>query len=259
MTGSDVLILQNLLTRFLPQQVISGSYDVNTSKTINQLQLVSGLEPTGNCDKNTANLVLKNFSFDGYRDDGAPANLQGYMYKVSVAVCLNRSIESTADLYDGFGVKLFSFTVRAHGVNEDSPSVWPDYNDTSIGLNQFSSNGNTPTGLMTFDLNSPEDNPKLYGPYPVNRAVAGLKGNALFLLPHIRNGILMHTGDWPGWTETKPMPNSEGCIHSWPGNILNVSTILQNIGVEVRKNTNGQLPYPYKPQGLLSVEQRTDC
>ena len=39
-----------------------------------------------------------------------------------------------------------------------------------------------PIRLMTFDLNSPEDNAKAYGPYPVNRAVIGLKGNAKLLL-----------------------------------------------------------------------------
>ena len=31
-------------------------------------------------------------------------------------------------------------------------------------------------------------------------AVAGLDGNALFLLPNIRNGILLHTGEWPNWS-----------------------------------------------------------
>lgn len=31
------------------------------------------------------------------------------------------------------------------------------------------------SGLMEFDLNSPEGIPRLYGPYPVNRAVSGLK------------------------------------------------------------------------------------
>jgi hypothetical protein len=31
--------------------------------------------------------------------------------------------------------------------------------------------------------------------------------------------------------------------------------ILVRIGVEVRNNTDGKLPYPYKPQGLISIEQ----
>lgn len=40
--------------------------------------------------------------------------------------------------------------------------------------------------------------------------------------------------------------------------------ILIRIGVEVRNNTNGKLPYPYKPQGLISIEQidwdgKKDC
>jgi len=38
----------------------------------------------------------------------------------------------------------------------------------------FSSDGNTPTGLMEFDLNTPEPEPKLFGPYNVNRAVRGM-------------------------------------------------------------------------------------
>jgi hypothetical protein len=81
--------------------------------------------------------------------------------------------------------------------------------------------------------------PKLYGPYPVNRAVQGisvsaaqssvarststatandsgtavllfLQGNAAWLIPNIRDGILMHTGEWPGWTPPMAMPNSAG-------------------------------------------------
>ena len=51
-----------------------------------------------------------------------------------------------------------------------------------VGLNMFSSDGNTPTGLAEIDLNSPEDESKLYGPFPVNRFVRGLRGNAEFLL-----------------------------------------------------------------------------
>ena len=39
--------------------------------------------------------------------------------------------------------------------------------------------GNTVTGLIEVDLNSPEPNPQAYGPWPVNRFVHGLDGNAL--------------------------------------------------------------------------------
>ena len=123
------------------------------------------------------------------------------------------------------------------------------------GLNEFSSDGNTPTGLTLFDFNSPEGIPKLYGPYPINRAVKGLKGNAAFLIPNVRDGILLHTGEWPNWTPEDPMPNSSGCIHSHPDSIKTIANILEGLGVQMRKNPGGVLPYPYTPQGLLSVEQ----
>lgn len=150
-----------------------------------------------------------------------------------------------------------------------------------------SGDGNTPTGLIEFDLNSPEDDPQLFGPYPVNRAVQvcadarlaaapgavhaaartnmlprtcgggggaqGIRGNAAWLIPNIRDGILMHTGAWPGWAPPMVMPNSEGCIHAWPASIERVWHTLVGLGVQVRPNTDGKLPYPYKPQGLLSV------
>lgn len=47
---------------------------------------------------------------------------------------------------------------------------------------QLCGSGSTPTGLSTFDLNSPEPDPVSYGPYPVNRAVQGLKGIGLVLM-----------------------------------------------------------------------------
>ena len=144
-----------------------------------------------------------------------------------------------------------------HGNDRHGSNAWPSFNSSGPGLNQFAPDGDTPTGLMSFDLNSPEPIPKLYGPYPINRAVLGLKGNAQWSLPHIRNGILMHTGEWhqyAGWNPPQPMPNSAGCIHAWPTSIEDVWHALVAEGVQVRKNPFGVLPYPYKPQGLLSVE-----
>ena len=48
---------------------------------------------------------------------------------------------------------------------------------------------------------------------------------------------------------------SDGCIHGHPSDIKAVWQILTTkLGVEVRPNTNGHLPYPYKPQGLVAVE-----
>ena len=89
---------------------------------------------------------------------------------------IGAGIETNATLYAGNGTALFSFRVRAHGWDDTNPAPWPDFNNTGDGLNMFSSNGDTPTGLMEFDLNSPEPEPKLYGPYPVNRAVQGCVG-----------------------------------------------------------------------------------
>jgi len=86
----------------------------------------------------------------------------------------------------------------------------------------FTTNGNTPTGVLEIDLNSPESNSTLYGQWPVNRLINGLEGNAAFLMPRIdpiRSGILMHTGEWPEWNSTQTMPNSSGCIHAHPQDI----------------------------------------
>ena len=58
------------------------------------------------------------------------------------------------------------------------------------------------------DLNSPEpaSSEAFYGPYPVNRVVAGLRGNMGLLLSTnaseaIRSGILLHTGEWANATD----------------------------------------------------------
>ena len=32
------------------------------------------------------------------------------------------------------------------------------------------------------------------------------QGNAAFLIPNIRDGILMHTGEWPGWVVVRLHP-----------------------------------------------------
>eukprot|EP01104_Vermistella_antarctica_P019067 TRINITY_DN72_c2_g1_i2.p1 TRINITY_DN72_c2_g1~~TRINITY_DN72_c2_g1_i2.p1 ORF type:complete len:147 (-),score=9.90 TRINITY_DN72_c2_g1_i2:526-966(-) len=141
--------------------------------------------------------------------------------------------------------QLHQFTVRTHG--QDDPY-------TGLAYNEFAPDGSTPTGLMTLDLNSPESNATLFGPYPINRAVTGIEGNA-FTISNIRDGILVHTGEWAGWTPSMPMPDSHGCVHAHPTDIKAVWQILTTqLGVQVRNNTGGALPYPYSPQGLLSIE-----
>jgi len=75
------------------------------------------------------------------------------------------------------------------------------------------------------------------------------------VISDIRDGILMHTGEWPNWNETMAMPNSHGCVHGHPEDIDAVWQLLVSMGVEIRKNPFGQQPYPYIPQGILSIEQ----
>ena len=261
MTGNDVIILQHLINRFeyLKEKIqVTGTYDSNTRKAViilQEQQQQQLLSTRGVFGAKEANLLLTCCMNDKYTDDGKPAKEKGYKYKLHVIVNKNRSIESNATLYDENNNNLFEFKVRAHGHSSTNPNAtWPDYTN-DLGINQLSSSGNTPTGLMSFDLNSPEDVRKLYGPYPVNRAVAGLDGNALFLLPNIRNGILLHTGEWPNWSPPEQMPNSAGCLHAWPMSIKTIwKTLVNKCNVTVHENTNGKLPYPYKPQGILSVE-----
>ena len=114
-----------------------------------------------------------------------------------------------------------TFRARTHGHDDDgSQGAWPDFGSNDIGLNEFTSSGATITGLLEVDLNSPEPSPDVYGPWPVNRFVRGLDGNAAFLQPNIRDGLLIHTGNWstPGrpWDASMEMPNSSGCVHVHP-------------------------------------------
>jgi len=50
--------------------------------------------------------------------------------------------------------------------------------------------------------------------------------------------------------------HSDGCIHVHPTALLEIDSILvKELGVVIHTNPFGENPYPYKPQGLLSVEQ----
>jgi len=244
LSGSDIYILQNLLRRAMSTVPITGNYDSKTQAAVALFQKMNNLDATGSFDQDTASSLLEQHLADGYKDNGLVPN--GVMYKVYVPVYSNRSIETTATLFAGNGTILLNFTARTQGqVN----------NVTGIPLNELCNSGSTPTGLMTFDLNSPEPDPISYGPYPVNRAVQGLEGNAAMVISYIRDGILLHTGEWANWNPSMPMPNSHGCIHAHPTDIKDIWDLLVSMGVEVRNNTFGKLPYPYPTQGILSIEQ----
>ncbi|EGD73051.1 hypothetical protein PTSG_04764 [Salpingoeca rosetta] len=198
-SGNDVGIYQFLVFRALNLTFpINNKFDTATVDATRTLQRNNKLEVTGEMNLGTAKFVMNKLTRDHYVDDGKTAESQGYKYKVVIDVHRNRSIESIGKLYAGNGTLLFTFPARLHGWDAcDCEKPWPDFNNSDDGLTSFASDGNTPTGLMEFDLNSPEPVPRLYGPYPVNRAVMGLKGNAKFLIPNVRNGILMHTGTVP--------------------------------------------------------------
>lgn len=74
----------------------------------------------------------------------------------------------------------------------------------------------------------------------------------------IRSGILMHTGEWSthcSWDKLKPMPNSLGCIHVWPEEMGLMEDIMKKmLKIQPTTNSNGRIPFPYKPRGLLAIE-----
>jgi len=261
MKGNDVLIAQTLLMRDQAVSSIAadGYYGNDSSNATASFQKAHGLKSNGIFDAITAQLLLDLHSDDGYTDNGFTAASKGYKYKLYLPVYNNRSVETYATLYDANNNILLKFKTRAHGHrNDGSEGPWPDFGNGDIGLNQFTSGGNTITGLYEVDLNSPEPDPTLYGPYPVNRLVRGLEGNALLLTPYIRDGLLFHTGNWSTasnpWDISEDMPNSSGCVHGHPDDIKRVSDELVKIGVVINPNPFSGKNYPYKPQGLAVVE-----
>merc|ERR1712056_163783 len=107
---------------------------------------------------------------------------------VHVPVYKNRSIETWGTLLSANNTELFKFRAHAKG---------------QTPRNCLTSNGDTPTGLMAFNLETPEDDPVSYGPYPINRAAYGIsvlggaQTNAELMLgvskpaSSIRSGILL--------------------------------------------------------------------
>lgn len=261
MSGNDVLIAQNLLLResAVESFPVTGNFDEATETATTQFQQAQGLKETGILDEDSANTLLTLYSNDNVKDTGFTAASMGYKYKISMSVYTNRSIETSATLYDAYNSILLTFPVRTHGHrNDGSQASWPDMGNGDVGLNQFTSNGATVSGMIEVDLNTPEPDPALYGPWPVNRLVRGLQGNAAFLLPTIRDGQLIHTGNWTsgGWTPTHTMPDSSGCVHTHPHHVWEIWQVLVKIGVTVNENTFSGVDYPYKPQGIMVVEMR---
>jgi peptidoglycan hydrolase-like protein with peptidoglycan-binding domain len=165
MTGNDVLIALTLLSR---DDSVSSSYKADSSfesedvDATKSFQKAVGLTASGVIDSATAQKLLDLHSADNYKDDGFTAASKGYLYKVHMPVNQNRSIETTATLFDANNNVLLTFPVRTHGYRDDgSHEAWPDFGDGDVGLNQFTSNGMTVTGLIEIDLNSAEPDPQV--------------------------------------------------------------------------------------------------
>jgi len=261
-SGNDVLIAQELMNRdtgVSPQLTVDGVFGPASATATAQFQKANGLSADGVFDADTAQKLLDLHSADGYKDSGFTAASMGYLFKLHVPVHANRSIETVSTLYDKNNNVLLTFTTRTHGHRDDgSSAAWPDFGNGDYGLNQFTSSGATTTGLIEVDLNTPEPDPDLYGPWNIVRFVRGVEGNAKFLQPNIRDGILLHTGNWStssqDWDETMEMPNSSGCIHGHPTDIKKVADLLASIGVVANPNTFSGKNYPYQPQGIAVVE-----
>lgn len=183
MSGHDVIILQNLIIRspFVNSTLpMSGEYDSATSQAVAAFQQGNNIQDiaSGEFGPNTANELLNLHSCDGYRDAGLPASYYGsqYLYKFHFQVFRNRSYETIGTLYDANNLLIQTFRIRTHGWdNATANPPWPYWSNT-VGLNMFTSNGNTPTGLAEADLNSPEPDSAAYGPFPVNRMINGIEG-----------------------------------------------------------------------------------
>lgn len=253
--GRDVVILQNLLPRSSNVTMAvkpTGVYDKQTALAVEEYKKANLLKSDPLVfDEVTASLVLEQLSYDGYKDDGqAPI---GYKFKIIIPVYKDRNIETEGTLLNANNEVLYKFRVRAHGALDKSGKA----------INQFTTNGNTPTGLIKCDLNTKEPNEKSFGPYPVIRAVKGIKGNAGIgmnrndtFLSDYRSGILIHTGEWPNWNPAMNMPNSNGCLHVHPDDLKKIDSILMDeLHVKLNVNTFGKRPYPYRCQGLLSIQQ----
>ena len=181
MSGHDVIILQNLLIRspYVNSSLsCDGEFDYETSVAVGAFQTGNNLNADSIFGPSTANVLLNLHSCDGYKDAGKPASYYGsqYLYKFHFQVFRNRSFETIGTLYNANNVLVHQFRLRTHGWdNATANPPWPYWSNT-VGLNMFTSNGNTPTGLAEADLNSPEPDPTSYGPFPINRMINGIEG-----------------------------------------------------------------------------------
>lgn len=237
---------------------LTDVYDATTSKAVAQYQIYKALNVSelSVLDTTTAFSLLQDFYNDNYIDGNIVPIQMGFRFKFYIPVYANRSIETNGILFDENNHVLHVFRARTHG-HSHPDDVWPTWNNEDAGLNSLTSLGATPTGLSTIDFVTPEPPSAAdeFSIYDVFTTVQGIAGN-MQTLPKIRNGILLHSGQWEkyGWNPTQPMPNSAGCMQAHPDDLQYIGVLLKGHGVEPHPNQYGKLPYLNSARGLVSVQ-----
>jgi hypothetical protein len=154
-TGNDVWVLQGLLRRSTLDLELTGKFDRPTAEALVNFQTAHHMPGTGTLEAEDARRVLFELSHDSWVDPMLPSD-GSWQYKIAVTITPNRALESRGLLLDGKNTILHSFPVRLHGHSIPATKEdWPAFDSESVGVNQFTSNGNTPTGLGWLDFNTP--------------------------------------------------------------------------------------------------------
>eukprot|EP00698_Gefionella_okellyi_P012148 TRINITY_DN3247_c0_g2_i1.p1 TRINITY_DN3247_c0_g2~~TRINITY_DN3247_c0_g2_i1.p1 ORF type:complete len:185 (-),score=25.29 TRINITY_DN3247_c0_g2_i1:1031-1585(-) len=134
MNGSDVAIMQTLLSRSKPCATLQATweFDVETAVAVQVFQELHNLPGTAIFDEQTAELLLELHQYDGYKDNGTvPA---GFLYKLYVPVYRDRNTQSSATLYAANNSVVFQFTVRCHGQNDAEGNQLNQVKGTNVFL-----------------------------------------------------------------------------------------------------------------------------
>ncbi len=152
--GNDVVVLQGLLRQAYPLPEPDGQFGATTKTAVTVAQEALGLPVTGRVEARDARAFLKAYSFDAWKDPLEPSD-GSWKYKILIYVSTDRTKETRGMLLGPDNTVHHHFTARVHGHSHVGEEDWPEWDSENPGLNQFTSNGNTPTGLGWVDLNSP--------------------------------------------------------------------------------------------------------
>jgi hypothetical protein len=266
--NNQVGILQNLLVRSDKVRALTASdsefnacYDAKTSAAVTEFQRANNLNnKPGVLDEATAIKVITDLLYDKYVDGGYWPNQ--YQWKVHVPVYKNRDLDTVSKFSIRPDMRNPNKVVDLYIMAKTAGQYLTKRQPQSGNTNDLSPNGATPSGLMTIDFVTPNMDLLGFGPWPINRVLRGLKGNAAIkfnlngnkktFVPHVRNGVYYHTGYWGGWrTVRQEMPVSHGCVHVHPAGIKHVYDTLMYYGI---RPTSLYQNRGFLERGLLSVE-----